>query len=83
MLLQSLGHFKVRNAIARAHILFIFFSLDLQGLLYRDDGVIIDDGAFKLHYAFTSYLLLFASFLVTGKVYLGSPIQVAISTGTR
>ncbi len=30
----------------------------------------------RLHYGFTTYLLLFSSFLVTGKVYLGNPIQV-------
>lgn len=49
-----------------------------KGLLYRDSGVIIDDIAFKLHYDATSYCLLFASFLVTGKVYLGNPIQVGL-----
>jgi len=48
-----------------------------KGLLSpADGGVFLDDVVFRLHYAFTSYTLLFSSFLATGKVYLGSPIQV-------
>lgn len=34
----------------------------LKGLFY-DEGVIIDDPVFKLHYGFTTLILLFASIL--------------------
>ncbi len=29
-----------------------------KGLLYPENGVVIDDAAFRLHYGFTSYLLV-------------------------
>lgn len=49
-----------------------------KGFLFKD-CVIIDDAVFKLHYGITSYLLLFCSVLVTGKVYLGDPIHCSLN----
>ena len=49
-----------------------------KGLMYNDD-VIIDDPIFRLHYGFTTLLLLFSSLLVTGTIYLGEPIQCTLA----
>lgn len=48
----------------------------LKGLFY--DGVVIDDPVFKLHYGFTTYLLLFMTFLTVGKVFLNDPIYCSL-----
>lgn len=49
----------------------------LKGLFY--DGVVIDDVVFKLHYGFTTYLLLFMTFLSVGKVFFSDPIYCSLS----
>ena len=49
----------------------------LKGLFY--DGVVIDDVVFKLHYGFTTYLLLFMTFLSVGKVFFNEPIYCSLS----
>ncbi len=46
----------------------VWQALGLFKSLIYYDSVIIDDFIFRFHYSFTSYLLLFASLLVTGKV---------------
>ena len=48
----------------------------LKGLFY--DGVVIDDVVFKLHYGFTSYLLLFMTFLSVSKVFFNEPIYCSM-----
>ena len=50
----------------------------LKGLFYS--GVIIDDPVFKLHYGFTTYLLLFMTFLSVGKVFLAEPMYCTLNT---
>ena len=49
---------------------------NLKGLFY--DGVVIDDVVFKLHYGFTSYLLLFMTFLSVSKVFFNEPIYCSM-----
>ena len=49
-----------------------------KGLLYNGESV-IDDTIFRLHYGFTTYMLLFMCLLVTGTVYLGEPIQCTLA----
>ena len=49
----------------------------LKGLFY--DGVVIDDAVFKLHYGFTTYLLLFMTFVSVGKVFFNDPIYCSMS----
>ena len=49
-----------------------------KGLLYNGECV-IDDIVFRLHYGFTTYVLLFMCLLVTGTVYLGEPIHCTLA----
>ena len=49
----------------------------LKGLFY--DGIVIDDVVFKLHYGFTTYLLLFMTFLSVGKVFFNEPIYCSLT----
>ena len=49
-----------------------------KGLLYNGD-VIIDDPIFRLHYGFTTYMLLFMSIVVTGTLCLGEPIHCTLA----
>ena len=49
---------------------------ELKGLFY--DGVVIDDVVFKLHYGFTTYLLLFMTFLSVSKVFFNDPIYCSL-----
>ena len=50
----------------------------IKGLFYQ--GVVIDDPVFKLHYGFTTYLLLLMTFLSVGKVFLNDPMYCTLST---
>ena len=50
---------------------------NLKGLFY--DGIVIDDVVFKLHYGFTSYLLLFMTFISVGKVFFSEPIYCSLA----
>ena len=50
----------------------------IKGLFYQ--GVVIDDPVFKLHYGFTTYLLLLMTFLSVGKIFLNDPMYCTLST---
>lgn len=50
----------------------------LKGLFYT--GLVLDDVVFKLHYGFTTYLLLFMFVLITSKLFLGDPIHCTMAT---
>ena len=49
----------------------------LKGLFYT--GLVIDDVVFKLHYGFTTYLLLTMTFLLVGNVVISGQIYCTLS----
>ena len=49
----------------------------LKGLFYN--GLMIDDAVFKLHYGFTSYLLLGMTFILVGNVFISGQIYCSLS----
>ena len=49
----------------------------LKGLFYN--GLMIDDAVFKLHYGFTTYLLLTMTFLLVGNVFISGQIYCTLS----
>lgn len=60
---------KLRGRLRQASKM-VWQTLGLFKSLIYYESVIIDDFIFRFHYSFTSYMLLFASLLVTGKVTL-------------
>ena len=49
----------------------------LKGLFYT--GLVIDDAVFKLHYGFTTYLLLTMTFLLVGNIFISGQIYCTLS----
>ena len=61
----------------------IFINVKQKKKLLKDDDLKllfceIDDVVFKLHYGFTTYLLLFMTFLSVSKVFFNEPIYCSL-----